>query len=205
MSISFRSTTHGNWFISPSLMIHANTHLKSADEVELSLMQYFFKARFHFTKNQYADLMLIMGIAGTVSQACLSWVCSATHNFFFYYYTALLVIIHPVIHPYLYWLDYLSPADDFHALVGSCYKRGEVAFYSALRRIFKRKHFISLCYVLLWASVRWCWRDSKSWEPDGDHSGVLQMLMNSIAWSIWVSPFIYSGKLLTDFYSFSWI
>lgn len=29
---------------------------------------YFFKARFHFTKNQYADLMLIMGIAGTVSQ-----------------------------------------------------------------------------------------------------------------------------------------
>ncbi|KAI8533216.1 hypothetical protein RHMOL_Rhmol11G0279800 [Rhododendron molle] len=33
---------------------------------------YFFKARFHFTKNQYADVMLIMGIAGTISQACLS-------------------------------------------------------------------------------------------------------------------------------------
>ncbi|KAI8533215.1 hypothetical protein RHMOL_Rhmol11G0279800 [Rhododendron molle] len=29
---------------------------------------YFFKARFHFTKNQYADVMLIMGIAGTISQ-----------------------------------------------------------------------------------------------------------------------------------------
>ncbi|KAL6963665.1 hypothetical protein U1Q18_034672 [Sarracenia purpurea var. burkii] len=29
---------------------------------------YFFKARFHFNKDQYADLMLIMGIAGSISQ-----------------------------------------------------------------------------------------------------------------------------------------
>ncbi|PSS29537.1 Hippocampus abundant transcript-like protein [Actinidia chinensis var. chinensis] len=29
---------------------------------------YFFKARFHFTKDQFADLMLIMGIAATISQ-----------------------------------------------------------------------------------------------------------------------------------------
>lgn len=32
------------------------------------LMQYFLKARFHFNKNQFADLMLIIGITGTISQ-----------------------------------------------------------------------------------------------------------------------------------------
>ena len=31
-------------------------------------MQYFLKARFHFNKDQYADLMLISGIAAAVSQ-----------------------------------------------------------------------------------------------------------------------------------------
>ncbi|KAE8008820.1 hypothetical protein FH972_005293 [Carpinus fangiana] len=30
--------------------------------------QYFLKARFHFNKNQYADLMLIVAVAGTISQ-----------------------------------------------------------------------------------------------------------------------------------------
>ncbi|GAY46049.1 hypothetical protein CUMW_093970 [Citrus unshiu] len=32
---------------------------------------YFLKAQFHFNKNQFADLMLIAGLAGTISQACL--------------------------------------------------------------------------------------------------------------------------------------
>ncbi|VVA15728.1 PREDICTED: hippocampus abundant [Prunus dulcis] len=35
--------------------------------LQASLM-YFLKARFHFNKNQFADLMLIVGISGTVSQ-----------------------------------------------------------------------------------------------------------------------------------------
>ncbi|XP_020218807.1 hippocampus abundant transcript-like protein 1 [Cajanus cajan] len=34
-------------------------------------MMYFLKARFHFDKNQFADLMVISGIAGTVSQLLL--------------------------------------------------------------------------------------------------------------------------------------
>ncbi|GMP37431.1 hypothetical protein CsSME_00009114 [Camellia sinensis var. sinensis] len=33
---------------------------------------YFFKSRFHFNKDQFADLLLINGIAGTISQACFS-------------------------------------------------------------------------------------------------------------------------------------
>ncbi|XP_057494817.1 uncharacterized protein LOC130779950 isoform X2 [Actinidia eriantha] len=35
--------------------------------LQASIM-YFFKARFHFTKDQFADLMLIMGFAATISQ-----------------------------------------------------------------------------------------------------------------------------------------
>lgn len=34
-------------------------------------MQYYLKARFHFNKTQFADLMLIVGVAGTLSQVCL--------------------------------------------------------------------------------------------------------------------------------------
>jgi len=34
-------------------------------------VQYFLKAQFHFDKNQFADLMVISGIAGTVSQVFL--------------------------------------------------------------------------------------------------------------------------------------
>jgi len=31
-------------------------------------MQYFLKAKFHYSKNQYADLLLIIGITGSFSQ-----------------------------------------------------------------------------------------------------------------------------------------
>nr|XP_023888748.1 uncharacterized protein LOC112000810 [Quercus suber]POE65838.1 hippocampus abundant transcript 1 protein [Quercus suber] len=34
----------------------------------LASLLYFLKARFHFNKNQYADLLLILGVAGTISQ-----------------------------------------------------------------------------------------------------------------------------------------
>ncbi|KAM3695709.1 hypothetical protein ACB098_07G154000 [Castanea mollissima] len=34
----------------------------------LASLLYFLKARFHFSKNQYADLLLILGVAGTISQ-----------------------------------------------------------------------------------------------------------------------------------------
>jgi hypothetical protein len=32
-------------------------------------MQYFLKAKFHYSKNQYANLLLIIGITGSFSQA----------------------------------------------------------------------------------------------------------------------------------------
>lgn len=32
-------------------------------------MQYFLKARFHFNKDQFADILLIVGIIGAISQA----------------------------------------------------------------------------------------------------------------------------------------
>lgn len=31
-------------------------------------VQYYLKAKFHFSKDQFADLMVISGIAGTISQ-----------------------------------------------------------------------------------------------------------------------------------------
>ena len=34
-------------------------------------MQYFLKAQFHFNKDQFADLMIIAGIAGVVSQVTI--------------------------------------------------------------------------------------------------------------------------------------
>lgn len=34
----------------------------------LRLWQYYLKARFHFNKDQFADLMVISGVAGTISQ-----------------------------------------------------------------------------------------------------------------------------------------
>ncbi|KAK4562129.1 hypothetical protein RGQ29_004835 [Quercus rubra] len=37
----------------------------------LASLLYFLKARFHFNKNQYADLLLILGVAGTISQLFL--------------------------------------------------------------------------------------------------------------------------------------
>ncbi|KAM1233896.1 hypothetical protein ACFX13_003625 [Malus domestica] len=43
-------------------------HSLAEGGMQASLM-YFLKARFHFNKNQFADLMLIVGISGTISQA----------------------------------------------------------------------------------------------------------------------------------------
>ncbi|KAG6712017.1 hypothetical protein I3842_05G084300 [Carya illinoinensis] len=37
----------------------------------IASLLYFLKARFHFNKNQYADLLLICGVAGTISQLLL--------------------------------------------------------------------------------------------------------------------------------------
>ena len=44
-------------------------------------MQYFLKAKFHYSKNQYANLLLIIGITGSFSQVqfYLIW-SSIFHN-----------------------------------------------------------------------------------------------------------------------------
>jgi hypothetical protein len=49
--------------------------LKFASLKKLFLLQYYLKARFHFNKDQFADLMVISGIAGTISQVCQRLVC----------------------------------------------------------------------------------------------------------------------------------
>ncbi|KAF5951497.1 hypothetical protein HYC85_009441 [Camellia sinensis] len=49
--------------------LQASAMPKSADKIQsFTPMQYFFKARFQFNKDQFAELMLIGGIAGTISQ-----------------------------------------------------------------------------------------------------------------------------------------
>lgn len=40
----------------------------SAKSTTLSWLQYYLKAQFHFSKDQFAELMVIAGVAGTVSQ-----------------------------------------------------------------------------------------------------------------------------------------
>ncbi|CAI0407934.1 unnamed protein product [Linum tenue] len=61
-------------------------------------IMYYLKARFQFSKNQYADLMLIMGLAGMVSQtvvlsvAWVDWVPYATAVF-----TAVVVLVTPCL------------------------------------------------------------------------------------------------------------
>lgn len=51
-------------------------------------LQYYLKAKFHFNKDQFADLMVISGIAGTISQVysavirvgrCLHSVCCSIY------------------------------------------------------------------------------------------------------------------------------
>lgn len=51
---------------------HAAKSLITYMEAFIRSMQYFLKARFHFNKNQYADLLLIFGVAGTISQVCFT-------------------------------------------------------------------------------------------------------------------------------------
>lgn len=48
------------------------SQLNLLGKFHLWILQYFLKARFHFNKDQFADLMLIGGVAGAVSQACIS-------------------------------------------------------------------------------------------------------------------------------------
>lgn len=43
----------------PSINLNADMHFHT---------QYYLKAQFHFDKDQFADLMIINGIAGTASQ-----------------------------------------------------------------------------------------------------------------------------------------
>jgi len=40
-------------------------------------MQYFLKAKFHYSKNQYANLLLIIGITGSFSQVQFSLIRSS--------------------------------------------------------------------------------------------------------------------------------
>lgn len=44
--------------------------------------QYYLKARFHFNKHQFADLMMISGIAGTISQVLFISPTLYSPNFF---------------------------------------------------------------------------------------------------------------------------
>lgn len=39
--------------------------------IHIYILQYYLKAEFHFNKNQFADLMIINGIAGIISQVRL--------------------------------------------------------------------------------------------------------------------------------------
>lgn len=66
-------------------------------------MQYFLKARFHYNKNQYADLMLIVAVAGTISQVSLFFdilpstfcyvICSAPSSFSFHLRELLISLL----------------------------------------------------------------------------------------------------------------
>ena len=52
-------------------------------------MQYFLKAQFHYTKNQYANLLLIIGITGSFSQV---WVHLAIFTYVFNLWSIMYLI-----------------------------------------------------------------------------------------------------------------
>lgn len=49
------------------------------DLILIFSVQYYLKAKFHFNKNQFADLMVISGIAGAISQVFLALI-STDHD-----------------------------------------------------------------------------------------------------------------------------
>ena len=83
-------------------------------------MQYYLKARFHFNKDQFADLMVISGVAGTISQV-LRWF-GRLYDFLcilpsFIVSVSFSIVLKTELH-----------AAASHALAGSCFRRGEATF-----------------------------------------------------------------------------
>jgi len=123
--------------LSPSLWCISNIKKKTGMREFLlptwmiCAMQYYLKARFHFSKNHYADLMLLLGIAGMASQVCIyKTMCFLNISF----------LLQSIFKTILY-ISYLSPVliillnftAGFHALVGTTCSRGKTAGNRAFR------------------------------------------------------------------------
>ncbi|KAB5561492.1 hypothetical protein DKX38_006449 [Salix brachista] len=83
--------------------------------MQASIM-YYLKARFHFSKNQYADLMLLLGIAGMASQACIYRIMRFL-NIYFLLLSIFNDPFHFIMSPVL--VNLLNFTAGFHALVGT--------------------------------------------------------------------------------------
>ncbi|RXH73360.1 hypothetical protein DVH24_013044 [Malus domestica] len=82
-------------------------------------MMYFLKARFHFNKDQFADLMVISGVAGTVSQVLHLFYCLLILRI--PPFSAVLVLFSMVLKINL-------DAAGSNALAGSGFRRGKATF-----------------------------------------------------------------------------
>ncbi|KAJ6368876.1 hypothetical protein OIU78_001279 [Salix suchowensis] len=97
--------------------------------MQASIM-YYLKARFHFSKNQYADLMLLLGIAGMASQACVYRIMCFL-NIYFLLLSIFNDPFHFIMSPVL--VNLLNFTAGFHALVGTTCSRGKTAGNRAFR------------------------------------------------------------------------
>lgn len=59
-------------FTGNSKTFNLSRAFSSLEQFYFLVTQYYLKAQFHFNKNQFADLMVISGIAGTISQVFLA-------------------------------------------------------------------------------------------------------------------------------------
>lgn len=91
--------------------------------VSLNLVQYFLKAQFHFDKNQFADLMIIGGVAGAISQVdvCLSCIIIC-------HYVVLLFCLR-------FWCSFGNVAAGSFAFVGPCGGRRKAALNWAILQL----------------------------------------------------------------------
>lgn len=141
-------------------------------------MQFFLKAQFHFDKTQFADLMIISGIAGSISQVTLIYdpFLFCMFNFCF---SDVLIILKDIL------ISFCTIAATSHAHSSSCFWRREVAFYWPLLQLFSCTTKFIYTYIismfLTYSETLFYWRCLKNSIADGALQHCLVLLGRSLA------------------------
>ena len=103
----------------PSKTILWSNSLKSltATMANFSTMQYYLKARFHFNKNEFADLMLIAGVVATISQVYMLGINIVVGTFLMLF-DSLIFFCFPYFH-FVFWIS--NNLDSVYMLILICF------------------------------------------------------------------------------------